>query len=378
MLNNELMNESITADLFTALDMVIMEHLDDRCFGIIGNVPEWFVQFYPDATSERNKLRLGKKFPFLENFLVDAEDFWMENNAGPPLKSGLWSETDISGNECHLEASAVRLKNKKILLISLVEIAYKEKHSLIQKARETSLNYYNFFKEIQKKETLIHCIVHDLTGQLTGINYCFELLAFQNLTPKGREYLEKGRKQSKKQEMLIRDVLNAFAAEVESRETFILDPAQTPDLLTCAKEVVDALLLTFSLNNINLQIKPDIDISKDWKVVGEKLRLERVVSNLVENAFRHSPPYSTVTIDLEEDGEFILLSVDDEGSGVPQNISKNLFQKFFQGKEKSGRVGLGLYFCRITVENWGGSIGYSPRKPGGSRFWFRLPKPGLN
>jgi len=42
--------------------------------------------------------------------------------------------------------------------------------------------------------------------------------------------------------------------------------------LRCAhlcKEVVDALLLTFSLNNINLQIKPDIDISRSWKVVGE-------------------------------------------------------------------------------------------------------------
>jgi len=65
-----------------------------------------------------------------------------------------------------------------------------------------------------------------------------------------------------------------------------------------------------------------------------------------------------VTIDLEDDGEFILLSVDDEGSGVPQDISKTYFKKFFQGKEKSGRVGLGLYF--LPVETWGGSIGYSP------------------
>jgi len=42
-------------------------------------------------------------------------------------------ETDMSGNECHLEASAVRLKNKKILLISLVEIAYKENIRLYKK-----------------------------------------------------------------------------------------------------------------------------------------------------------------------------------------------------------------------------------------------------
>jgi len=60
MVDKELMNESIAADLFTALDMV-MEHLDDGSFGIIGNVPEWFVQFYPDVASKKDKLRLGKK-----------------------------------------------------------------------------------------------------------------------------------------------------------------------------------------------------------------------------------------------------------------------------------------------------------------------------
>ena len=368
-----MMKEVITANLLAALDILVMQYLHDAYFEIIGTVPEWFVQLYPGLPSEGNKLKPGKNFPFLENFLIDVESFWMENDA-KLLKSGLWSEIDSSGKEYHLEASAVRMETKQVLLISLVEIAYKEKQSLIQKARENSLTHHKLVKQIQKRESLVHCIVHDLTGQLTGINYCLELLAFQNLTPKGREYLESGRKQSKKQEMLIRDILNAFSAEVESLDAFTFNPAQATDSLTCAKEVVDALLLTFSLNKMNLQLNPDIDMSADWKVVGEKLRLERVLSNLVENAFRHSPPYSTVTVDLKEDGKFILLTVDDEGSGVPQDISKHLFEKFSQGKEKSGRVGLGLYFCRITVERWGGTIGYLPRNSGGSRFWFRLPR----
>jgi hypothetical protein len=50
--------------------------------------------------------------------------------------------------------------------------------------------------------------------------------------------------------------------------------------------------------------------------------------------------------------------------------------KFSQGKDKSGKAGLGLYFCKITLERWGGSIGYLPRPEGGSRFWFRLPRRG--
>ena len=52
-----------------------------------------------------------------------------------------------------------------------------------------------------------------------------------------------------------------------------------------------------------------------------------------------------------------------------------LFRKYAQGGGTNGQVGLGLYFCRITVEGWGGAVGYEPAPGGGARFWFRLPKP---
>lgn len=368
------MNESITTELFAALNIIVLERLDSGSFAIVGTIPDWFNNFYGDTTQEPDGLNLGQQFPFLENFLIDAEDYWIEKGA-EPLKSGLWTEINILGNECHLEASAVCLKDKKILLIECLGIAYEEKHSLIQKARQNNLTYQHLIKEIQKKEILLHCFVHDIAGQLTGLNCCFALLALENLTPKGRERLEIGRKQCTKQEMLIQEILKAFSAEVKSLEAFSLDPAHAPDAIICAMEVVDALLPTFTFNKMQLQLAADIDKSKDWKVVGENSRLERVLFNLVENALRHSPAGSTVTVNLQEDGEFILVSVDDEGFGVPPELSKNLFQKFSQGREKAGKAGLGLYFCRITVERWGGSIGYSPRSERGSRFWVRLPRP---
>jgi len=120
------------------------------------------------------------------------------------------------------------------------------------------------------------------------------------------------------------------------------------------------------MNNINLQIKPDIDISS-WKVVGEKLRLERL--SLIGKCFRHSPPYSTVTIDLEDDGN-LFYSASMMRVRCTTDISKTYFKIF----PKEGEIWQGwpwAFLCRITVENWGGSIGYSPHKPGG---WFlRLP-----
>jgi len=371
------MSEFIPAELLATLDVVVMEHLNDSFFRMIGTISSWFMHFYPDVASERDGLLPGKKFPFLENFLIDAENFWLGSEAGT-LKSGIWSEVDLLGNECHLEASAVRLQNKRILLISLLGFAYEEKQYLIQTGRENSLNYHRVIKKIQEKEILLHCIVHDMAGQLMGLNYCFELISLENLSPKGRERLEIGRRISNKQEMLMREMLNAFSAEVESLETFTTVPTQAPDVLSCIKEVVNALSPTFSIKNMQLRLAQNIiDVAADWKVVGEKSRLERVLFNLMENSFRHSTPFSTVTVSVKEDGEFILIAVDDEGSGVSQEMSKNLFQKFSQGKEKSGRSGLGLYFCRITVESWGGTVGYSPRTAGGSQFWFRLPRPVL-
>ncbi|HAA29691.1 MAG TPA: ATPase [Cyanobacteria bacterium UBA8553] len=369
-------NESLTAELFAALDIVVMEQLVDGSFGIIGTVPDWFLHFYSDASSRREGLRPGSKFAFLENFLIDAEYYWTSGQL-EPLKSGIWTEVDIVGNECNLEATALVLRSRKILLIELLGIAYDEKHYLIQKARENSLSYHNLIQEVQKKEILLHCIVHDLSSPLTGILTSLDLLERENLTPRSKKRLEICRLQCTRQEMLIRRMLDAFSAEIESLEAFTIDPALAPDALNCAREVIDSLMPTFSLNNMQLQLDPNMDVVKKWKVVGEKSRLERVLTNLVENAFRHSPHGSTVTISLQEDEEGIVISVEDEGSGVSPEVSQNLFKKFSQGKNKSGKAGLGLYFCRITIERWGGTIGYSRCSEGGSRFWFRLPKPSI-
>ncbi len=368
------MTNSITADIFAALDILVLERLDIGLFKVAGTVPNWLNRFCERTINTGKKIFIPQEeFPFLENFLIDAEDFWLANRH-QPLKSGFWIQQDLLGTESYLEASALVVNQRKILLIALLEETYREKQSFIQKARENQLNYQQFIKENQKKEILIHCLIHDVAGQLSGINCCLALLELENLTPKGRERLEAGRKQSIKQEMLLREILNAFSSEVNSQEQFYSDPINAPDILTTIREVIELLAPTFALNKIKIQLAPNIDLNINWKVVGDRSRLERVISNLLENAFRYSSPESVIAINLQQDQQHILITVDDEGSGVPSEITQTLFKKFSQGKDKSGKSGLGLYFCRITIERWGGEIGYSPRSEGGSRFWFRLPK----
>jgi signal transduction histidine kinase len=370
-------NVSLLAHLFAALEIVAMERLADQSFRFISAIPGWFKRFAPEVSEDQEAVRPGHLFPFLENFLVDAERFWQAEHSGR-VSSGIWMEIDPSGNEYALEASAVGLGHQKLLLIALAQSVYEEKHAIIQRARENNLEYYRFGKEIQKKEILLHCIVHDLAGPLTSIMLCLSLLKFEHLSATGRKYVDLGIRQATKQDILIQQILDIFAAELGALQASTTDPAQAPDAVVCAREVVEALKPAYVAKQMQLLLEARLDVRGDWQVVGEKSRLERVMFNLVDNALRHGPLGSVVTVGVKRDGDGILITVDDDGAGVPPDVARTIFDKFSQGRERAGRAGLGLYFCRITIERWGGSIGYTPRPEGGSRFWFRLPRPERN
>ncbi|MEM7725452.1 MAG: HAMP domain-containing sensor histidine kinase [Cyanobacteria bacterium P01_A01_bin.45] len=363
------MSEPITADILAFLNILVLERVRKDLFKITGTIPHWLDRFCDEELHPgKTVLVPNEKFPFVENFLIDAEEYW-QNNSSKPLKSGYWSELDLSGEESHLEASALSLNERKILLIELADDIYQEKEKFIQKARENNLNYQRYHRDTQKKEILIHCLIHDIAGQLSGINCCLALLELEHLTPKGKERLDIGKKQTLRQEMLLRGILKAFSDEVENSDEL----NYSTDILKTIQDIIELLHPTFGLSKIELKLADDIDKQASWGVVAEKSRLERVIFNLLENALRYSPSGSTVKLNLKQDKEYITFMVEDQGIGVEPEVAKNLFQKFSQGQNVSGKSGLGLYFCRITVERWGGKIGFLPVPEGGARFWFKLP-----
>src|SRR5262249_62275176 len=124
---------------------------------------------------------------------------------------------------------------------------------------------------------------------------------------------------------------------------------------------------------LTLQVPLVIDTMGDWWVVGAPARLERVIFTLLENAIRHSPVRAAVRVGITADAAGVVVTVDDEGPGVPPDLVGTMFEKFSQARANTGKVGLGLYFCRITIESWGGTLGYTPPATGGAQFWFRLP-----
>jgi two-component system sensor histidine kinase KdpD len=103
--------------------------------------------------------------------------------------------------------------------------------------------------------------------------------------------------------------------------------------------------------------------------------IEQVFLNLLENAAKYTPPATPVHISATAYGGELLVSVEDEGPGLPPGDEEALFGKFQRGAPESavGGVGLGLAICRAVLKLHGGRIWADRRPKGGAAFRFTLP-----
>jgi signal transduction histidine kinase len=108
----------------------------------------------------------------------------------------------------------------------------------------------------------------------------------------------------------------------------------------------------------------------------DPLRLEQVITNLIDNAIKFSPDGGEVTVAVADRGATgIVLSVTDSGLGIPMQLRESVFEKFHQahpGSSLSG-IGLGLFICREIVELHGGSIRIEDADDHGTRVVVTLP-----
>ncbi|MGH9550273.1 MAG: sensor histidine kinase, partial [Terriglobales bacterium] len=103
----------------------------------------------------------------------------------------------------------------------------------------------------------------------------------------------------------------------------------------------------------------------------------QVLVNLLGNAVRYSPPGTTVRVSAAQRDGGIVMSVEDEGPGVPPADQTQIFERFKQSnarRDKGKGFGLGLSICKAIVVQHGEQIGVESDGKHGSRFWFSLPK----
>ncbi len=120
-------------------------------------------------------------------------------------------------------------------------------------------------------------------------------------------------------------------------------------------------------------------IEEEAELQGDATLLKLLLSNLLENANKYSPRSKPIVLSLSTaDEDNIVLSVADEGAGIPEDEKKAVFQKFYRmGNEQTRKAqgtGLGLFICRKIVQDHGGEIWIDDNRPTGSKFIVQLTK----
>lgn len=352
----DVLRSHILQSALEQLDAVPLKIEEDNTFTPAGPTPIWLEDIRPWSLDN---------FPVLECAIADFEHYW--SGDGEPASFGPWEQESNQGGVVALEATPLPPELGRFILLKNLGEQYRQTVATLQKARDNLLVHEALEKEIKKKEFLLHTIVHDLAGPLTSIRGAFHILGRGDLpTEQINKLLDIGVRQTEKQHSMIREILDVFAAEVGSLNTLPPDTFANP--LEISQGLKEALDSAFQAKGVRLYCE-----GENVSVVGDKAKLERVISNLLENALRHLSRGKEVRVCVGRGESVGLVEVVDDGPGVSPGFASQLFQKLAQGKHGKGKAGLGLYFCKLTVESWGGRIGYRDSDSGGACFWFELP-----
>jgi len=153
---------------------------------------------------------------------------------------------------------------------------------------------------------------------------------------------------------------------------------KTLDLSLLLQEVGQQHLILFEQRQLRLET----DIQDDLEVMGDQGQLERIIFNLLGNAYKYAPQGSTVWLTAYAKQDHVLITVCDEGIGISKEHQSRLFHRFYRVDDararKQGSAGLGLAICKHIVEAHYGEIWVESEEGKGASFVVRLPLSSLN
>jgi two-component system, sensor histidine kinase and response regulator len=223
------------------------------------------------------------------------------------------------------------------------------------------------------KSRFLSIVSHDLRTPLTSIKGYAQVLTLQDDLPADQKsgYLKVIAKEADHLGGLINDLMDFVSIEAGKLR---VEKKNVP-----LKEVLDDLAARMRPQAEAKGIKLSVGATEGLPaLLLDKRRIEQVLTNLVGNAFKHTPEGGSVSVAAEPGPQGVMVSVQDSGEGIPPADLPRIFEQFFQveaHQSKKDGIGLGLTICQEIVKAHGGCIEVSSNGPGtGCRFWFTLPK----
>lgn len=225
----------------------------------------------------------------------------------------------------------------------------------------------------QMKSEFISTVSHELRTPLTSISGALGLMvggSFGVLPDKANKLLTTAHRNSKRLALLINDLLD-FEKITAGKLHFDMQVHELTPLLEQALESIQEysaerqVTATLIGNSTHALVKVDSQ------------RLMQVLANLLSNAIKFSPEKGRVVVDVETRDDKVIVSVTDNGPGVPEVFRHRIFQRFAQADSSDTRskegTGLGLAITRELIDRMGGHVDFDSIEGKGARFFFELP-----
>jgi len=219
-----------------------------------------------------------------------------------------------------------------------------------------------------QKEQLAAFLVHDFKNPVSSINLQAELIRREpGASPRARRAADRILDETAALMRMITNLLDISKAD----EGKLAPKREDIDLDALGAEVLEALRARAQGSGVTL-----VADMATGSANADRDLIRRVLENLVDNAIRHAPEGTTVSLRSERAGEATRLLVTDAGTGVPPAERERIFERLVQAAEgmdgiRSNR-GLGLAFCKLAVEAHGGTIHIEDADPG-AMFCVTIP-----
>lgn len=237
-------------------------------------------------------------------------------------------------------------------------LIYAQKEEL-EKADKEKMQFFRFVS---------HELKSPIIAVQSSINVVLDVMD-NNLKPKARDMLERGRKRTIQMIEILKDLVSLSYEETDKkREPEMVVPCEH------IPEVVDYYKPIAKDKDIQL-IETICKSRKGFQL--DKFVFEKIITNLISNAVRYTPNGGTVTIKTDLDDNFWYLIISDTGIGIPEEEQKHIFEEFYRARNakkfEAVGTGLGMSIIKRMVEQENGEIFLESEVDKGSTFTVRFP-----
>jgi PAS domain S-box-containing protein len=343
------------AALEAASDAVVILNLDTSI--------EWVNEAFVRDTGYSREEAIGQRSPFMRSDKSNPELFdnmWEQVRSGNTWRARMWiRRKDGSDYEADTSVTPVFDDDDNITRFigirrDITELAQAEKDR--EATRDLDAQNQQLLQLNEQREEFFSTVSHELRTPLTSVMAFADILSRDrdgNLTNLQHDHIDVIKRNGRNLNALVEDMLDFSRMSTDQLK---LDKSEF-EIHSLLDSVIESLEPTAEQRSQTLVIEPHT--APVW-ISADHGRIIQILSNLITNSCKYSPPSTRITVKVDSEDEKLILVVSDHGIGIPQENLTEIFSPFFRTSHTEVReeigTGLGLAITKTLVDLHGGNI----------------------